>query len=533
MTPQEVKDRVVEMEIWDNAVWVNHSKKLFFVPIWRNGNTTFMNDVAEQFDFTLEKNLDLNSYTGFTIIRNPVKRLHGQIWRACVNHNYEIEYVVNELINNQNPVDIHLYSQASFLKSYNISYYLDLDNLQYTDNSFINDIIDIFKLPKEIKDSQKSNEFSIAVEAYLNTHSNIKLLEQYYKEDFDLYYTLAPKTDVGILGLGKIGSILKSVLERAGITVSAYDPKKFTDTLSHTVNSDIIWICVDTNTAHWGDDPDDQPSDYDTVNLKTALGYATGKPVIIGSTVSPGTCSTLQHDAPLYYMPFLISQGEVEHGLIEPDAWFIGSPFDTTIVETIVKKFSSSKIKTGTFEEIELVKVLYNSWIIQKINFANWAGDLARAVGNANGNKIMSILADSDKLITSSAYMRAGWGDGGPCHPRDNLMLSWLNQKLGLGYDPAINQHNTRLAQAKLIVNRAKATKLPVCILGKSYKSNVIDTTGSYSILVAKLLVQEGVSVCFEDTNTNGEDYCYILAHGKLYNHNPSDNSVVINMWEE
>ena len=88
MTPQEVKNRVVDMDIWDNAVWVNHNEKLFFVPIWRNGNTTFMNAVAEQFNFTLEKNLDLTNYTGFAIIRNPIKRLPGQLWRACVNHNY-------------------------------------------------------------------------------------------------------------------------------------------------------------------------------------------------------------------------------------------------------------------------------------------------------------------------------------------------------------------------------------------------------------------------------------------------------------
>lgn len=533
MTPAEVKQRVIENEVWENAVWVNQQEKLFFVPIWRNGNTAFMNDIAEQFNFTLEKDIDFSDYTGFTMVRNPVKRLAGQIWRACENHNHSIDYVVTNLLE-KNEVDMHLSTQTSFLKPYKIDYYLDLDNLKFTGHTVIDQIIAVLLNPKPNRDSQHNAVYGKQIEDYLEKHSDkIKLIESYYAEDYNLYYSVAGKSTVGILGLGKIGTVLKQLLEENNIAVSAYDPKKITDTLDCTVSSDIIWICVDTPSDYSGDDPGDQPTDYNTDNLKAALSYARGKPVIISSTVSPGTCNSLTHDAELFYMPFLISQGDVKQGLINPDAWFLGSNFDTAPVEKLVKTFSNSKIKTGTLEEIELVKVLYNSWIIHKINFANWAGDLARTVGNANGNKIMRWLADSNQLITSNAYMRSGWGDGGPCHPRDNLMLSWLNQKLNLGYDPAINQHNIRLAQANLLVKRVIDTKLPVCILGKSYKPQVSDITGSYSVLVAKLLAQHNVEVCFEDADTNNKDYCYVLAHGKMYGHAPSLNSIIINMWEE
>ena len=187
MTPHEVKLRVIENEIWKNAVWVNQQEKLFFVPIWRNGNTTFMNDVAEQFNFTLETDIDLSGYIGFTILRHPAKRLTGQLWRACVNNNYELDYVINNLLE-KNEVDIHLSSQSSFLKSYNIDYYLDLDNLTYTDHHLIDSIIDVFKAPKEIKDNQKSDEFTAKINSYFKTNNIIDLVEQYYIDDFKLYY---------------------------------------------------------------------------------------------------------------------------------------------------------------------------------------------------------------------------------------------------------------------------------------------------------------------------------------------------------
>jgi hypothetical protein len=187
MTPQEVKHRVVDNDIWENAVWVNQHEQLFFVPIWRNGNTTFMNDVAEQFNFTLEKDVDLANYTGFTLLRDPAKRLTGQLWRACVNNNYELDYVVTNLLK-QNEVDIHLATQTSFLKSYMIKYYLDLDNLTYTNHQLTDSIIDVFKTPKEIKDNQKSDQFAKELDSYFETNNVAKLLEQYYIDDFELYH---------------------------------------------------------------------------------------------------------------------------------------------------------------------------------------------------------------------------------------------------------------------------------------------------------------------------------------------------------
>ena len=81
MKPQEVIEQVTDMSIWENAIWVNASEKVFFVPIWRNGNTEFMH-LAEEFGYTLELNFDPVGYTGYAFVRHPNKRLAGQVWRA-------------------------------------------------------------------------------------------------------------------------------------------------------------------------------------------------------------------------------------------------------------------------------------------------------------------------------------------------------------------------------------------------------------------------------------------------------------------
>ena len=344
-------------------------------------------------------------------------------------------------------------------------------------------------------------------------------------------------TRIGIYGLGNIGSALYSLLdEHDDIEVRGYDPKvESSDTIAEVNDSDVIWICVDTPTKSWGDKIDDQPCDYDYTNLKTVLeNIDTGVPVIVGCTVSPGTCRQLEYSGDLFYMPFLISQGDILDGLINPDCWFIGVPDNTSsrVPEETVWKISKSKANVGTYEEAELAKVLYNSWIIQKINFANWAGELAHRLEHANSQTVMSWLKSSDKLITSSSYMTPGWGDGGPCHPRDNLMISWLGQKLGMTYDPAGNNHQQRIEQAKAVAERAVNTGLPIIILGKSYKAGVDSEIGSYSLVVAEFIEKLGGTVYFEDYTKPG-NYCYILAHNNWYGHTPSTTSTIINLWKE
>ena len=62
--------------------------------------------------------------------------------------------------------------------------------------------------------------------------------------------------------------------------------------------------------------------------------------------------------------------------------------------------------------------------------------------------------------------MTAGMGDGGACHPRDNIALRFMSENLGLGYDlfDAIME-DIREIQAKNLAQRLVDTGLPVVIV--------------------------------------------------------------------
>ena len=61
-------------------------------------------------------------------------------------------------------------------------------------------------------------------------------------------------------------------------------------------------------------------------------------------------------------------------------------------------------------------------------------GDVAQKMHHINSDAVTNALKHADRIV-STRYMTAGNGDGGPCHPRDNIALSWLAQRLNLGYD--------------------------------------------------------------------------------------------------
>ena len=89
----------------------------------------------------------------------------------------------------------------------------------------------------------------------------------------------------------------------------------------------------------------------------------------------------------------------------------------------------------GTWEEIESIKVFYNTFISMKIGLVNMVQDVAERLGHMNAEAVCDALAGSTRRIMGPAYMTPGMGDGGACHPRDNIALRHLAERLDLGYD--------------------------------------------------------------------------------------------------
>jgi UDPglucose 6-dehydrogenase len=113
-------------------------------------------------------------------------------------------------------------------------------------------------------------------------------------------------------------------------------------------------------------------------------------------------------------------------------------------------------------------------------------------------------------------------GDGGACHPRDNIALRFMAEKLDLGYDLFDSIMNARQIQAKNLayelVKHAENKNMPIFIHGKAYKPGVEYLDGSYSLLVGHYVEELGHRVTYIDPMTGdtvepGVPSVFLLAH--------------------
>jgi UDPglucose 6-dehydrogenase len=142
------------------------------------------------------------------------------------------------------------------------------------------------------------------------------------------------------------------------------------------------------------------------------------------------------------------------------------------------------RVEFGTFEEVESMKIFYNTFISNKVALVNMIQDVAHKLGNMNVDVVANALAKSTMRIVSPRYMKPGMGDGGACHPRDNIALRWLAKELDLGYDMFESIMTAREKQAETMAKAILTHGTNVCFSSDSYKpgTNLVD--GSSSLLV-------------------------------------------------
>jgi UDPglucose 6-dehydrogenase len=138
--------------------------------------------------------------------------------------------------------------------------------------------------------------------------------------------------------------------------------------------------------------------------------------------------------------------------------------------------------------------------------------------------------------------MKPGMGDGGGCHPRDNIALRSLTQKLGLEYDIFSTIMSAREEQAKniakVLVKLSKENKkIPIIILGGSYKPDVEYLDGSTSVLVAHYCLELGGAPLIDPDEKLFKYFpkcVYLLGHwGKHHDYPFIDGSIIVDPWRE
>ena len=365
---------------------------------------------------------------------------------------------------------------------------------------------------------------------------------------------------IGFIGVGKLGKDAAEVMYEVGHEVLGYDVKLISDTKFRITTSledvckhgEIIFIAVPTphHKDYDGSQPTShlEPKDFDYSIVKDILNeinqYTTKEQlVVLISTVLPGT--TRREFIPLVknyrfiYNPYLIAMGTVKEDMVRPEMLIIGTEDGsrTGDAEKLTEFYGTfiypkTRCEIGTWDDAEAIKIFYNTFISTKLSLVNMIMDIAEKNGNMNTDIVTGALERSSYRIMGPAYMKAGMGDGGGCHPRDNIALRYMVKEYGLTYDLFDAVMKSREEQAHNIANKMMELKdkysLPLVIMGESFKPGVPYVDGSYTRLIANYLNYP------MDFDLIDQPAIYLLGHRGTHNDTIfPEGSVVLDPWRE
>jgi UDPglucose 6-dehydrogenase len=366
---------------------------------------------------------------------------------------------------------------------------------------------------------------------------------------------------VGMVGLGKLGLPVATAMASRGLEVYGYDPHvdRFPLELRHeegwvesvqrarapvhfcadvgevVATCEVIFVAVQTphESQFEGVTPlPDERADFDYSYLtdackqiaRAADGQGRRVTVAVISTVLPGTLRRIIQkvgtpNLSWVYNPSFIAMGTTIRDFLDPEFVLIGGE-DTQPVRDVYKAVLFERGVTPpplchtSIENAELIKVAYNTFIGLKIAFANTLMEVCHKTPGTDVDEVTGALKLAHRRLISPAYMDGGMGDGGGCHPRDNIALSWLARELDLSHDLFGDVMECREDQAWWLaemmlreqsdpINRypdgGHRLKPGLGILGIAYKPESHLKTGSPALLVESLLRESGSEVVTHD----------------------------------
>lgn len=349
---------------------------------------------------------------------------------------------------------------------------------------------------------------------------------------------------VGMIGLGKLGLPVALAMESKGMVVRGHDPHKpdgpvclyplpdedgieplmkasaiCNCALSDVVGwADVIFVAVQTPHAKELDGARLLPehrADFGYDHLRTAIGGVVGAykangrkrllSLAVISTVLPGTMrrEIIPHLPPgleLVYNPYFVAMGTVIEDFLRPEFVLLGADKGQGgEVDAFYEKLygpAGPHRAWMSIESAELTKVAYNLFISQKIDFANTLQEVADRIPNCDVDEVTDAICNAKRRLISGKYLRAGGEDGGACHPRDAVAMSWLTNQLGVS-NPFEQLMNNRQERTRRLVaevwEHAEEKKLPIFIVGKSFKAGSRLVDGSWGMLIADLFRSRGI----------------------------------------
>jgi UDPglucose 6-dehydrogenase len=140
-----------------------------------------------------------------------------------------------------------------------------------------------------------------------------------------------------------------------------------------------------------------------------------------------------------------------------------------------------------------------------KIVFANSLMEICHKITGTNVDEVTNALKLAHRRLISGSYLSGGMGDGGGCHPRDNIAMSCLARTLNLSCDFFEDLMMAREKQTEWLADLMCKFILPKAILGYSFKPKTNITVGSPALLLKNILEERGEKVYLYDPYVDRE----------------------------
>lgn len=274
--------------------------------------------------------------------------------------------------------------------------------------------------------------------------------------------------------------------------------------------------------------------------------------IVVISTVLPGTMrekvipllASRRTQVRFCYNPYFIAMGTTIPDFLNPEFVLVGTlrKEDGKLLENLYGTIHNSPVRQMQIESAELTKVAYNTFIGFKIVFANTISEIT-SVRGGDVDEVTDALTLATTRLMSGKYLRAGMADGGGCHPRDQIAMSWLADDANLstdlfGYLARARDSQTE-RQADLIIAEQKKYNLPITLLGWAYKPDTSLAIGSPARLLGSFLGQKGIDFkvfdpfVFPESSLGHEPNIYFVStNHKIFNNlNLPKGSRVIDPW--
>lgn len=337
------------------------------------------------------------------------------------------------------------------------------------------------------------------------------------------------KTD--LINDGHSPVIEDKIEELVGEGVSSGRLRATTSAEEAVMASDLAFICVGTPS---------QPNGALDLSYVERVSEDIGKVlkdkddyfvVVVRSTVLPGTTNTIVIpalertsgkkagvDFGVCMNPEFLREGTAVDDFYDPPKLVIGHDNDDRAADMLqpLGDKADCPVVRCPLEVAEMVKYVDNTWHAVKVAFANEIGRVAKA-NDIDGQAVMDIFVQDEKLNLSNKYLRPGFAFGGSCLPKDVRAINAhaRGHDLDLPLLGSVLPSNERhIETAMQMVLDAGSKK--VAVLGLSFKAGTDDMRESPMVEVVERLIGKGYDLRIFDENINlarlmGANQKYIL----------------------